>query len=85
MREGVTTTSTILGIPYIDFGLVGIVVLGFILGLLYGRGYACLKAGSEGLLPWHALCLAFLLLTVETGIGDAIVIIYLLIYALMVI
>jgi uncharacterized membrane protein len=85
MREGVTTTSTILGIPYIDFGLAGVVVLGFVLGLLYHRGHACLRVGSEGLLPWHALCLAFLLLTIETGIGDAIVIIYLTIYALMVI
>lgn len=79
----VTTTSTILGIPYIDFGVVGIIIMGLILGVLFSKGYECLKKGSKDILPIHALCLSFLILTIETGIGDIIVIIYLLIYALM--
>lgn len=85
MREGVTTTSTILGIPYIDFGVTGVIVMGYILGLIFGRGYHCLKIGNKDLLPIYVLCLSFLLLTIETGIGDIIVIAYFLIYALMII
>lgn len=83
MRNEVTTTSTILGIPYIDFGIIGIVLLGFILGLLFSRGYNCLKKNKD-LLPLHALCLSFLLVTIETGIGDFIVILYFLAYVLLI-
>lgn len=80
----VTTTSTILGMPYVDFGLIGILVLGFLLGVLFSKGYKCLKAGNKDILPIHALCLSFLILTIETGIGDIIVIGYFLAYALIV-
>lgn len=83
MREEVTTTSTILGIPYVDFGIVGIIALGFILGLLFARGYNCLKKGRD-LLPIYSLCLSFLLITIETGIGDFIVVLYFLVYALLI-
>jgi len=85
MGEEVTTTSTILGIPYLDFGLVGVIVMGYILGLIFSRGYHCLKTGNKDLLPIYTLCLSFLLLTIETGIGDIIIITYFLIYVLMII
>ncbi len=78
--EGVTTTPTVLGIPYFDFGLVGIILLGLLFGYLFTKG----SNGTGGLVPVHALNLSFLLLSIETGIGDIIVVFYLVLYAVMV-
>lgn len=80
----VTTTPTILGIPYMDFGVVGVVATGIILGLLFGAGYQTLRRGGTDILPLHAVCLSFLILTIETGIADLIVILYLFAYLLMI-
>lgn len=82
---GGSTTPTIIGLPYVDFGILGVIFFGLILGLLYGTGYKTLRKGNIDILPVHALCLAFLLITIETGIADTIVILYLLAYLVMVI
>jgi oligosaccharide repeat unit polymerase len=82
---GGSTTPTIIGIPFIDFGIAGIVITGILLGLLFGSGYKMLRRGDVDILPIHALCMAFLLITIETGIADTIVLIYLIAYLLLVI
>lgn len=83
IEDGPTITPTILGLPFIDFGVAGVVAFGAILGFLYGRGYRTLRKGAIDILPVHALLTSFLLLTIETGIADFIVILYLLAYAMM--
>jgi oligosaccharide repeat unit polymerase len=80
-----STTPTILGLPFVDFGIAGIIVFGIILGLLYGSGYKTLTQRNVDILPVHALLMAFLILSIETGIADMIVILYLLAYLIMVI
>jgi oligosaccharide repeat unit polymerase len=82
---GGSTTPTVLGIPYADFGLAGVAVTGLLLGLLFGSGYRMLRRGDVDILPVHALCMAFLIITIETGIADAIVLLYLIAYLVMVI
>lgn len=77
-----STTPTIIGIPFVDFGMAGILLTGLLLGFLFGSGYKTLRRGSVDLLPIHALCMAFLILTIETGIADAIVLVYLIAYLL---
>ncbi len=79
-----TTTSTILGLPYVDFGLVGVIIFSILLGIIFGMGYKKIKK-DKSIIPIHALCLSFLLVGLETGIGDIIVIFYFLLYILMVI
>jgi len=78
-----STTPTILGMPYLDFGLAGVLIGGLALGLLFGAGYKSLRRGDIDILPLHALSLSFLFITIETGIGDAIVLVYLIAYLLM--
>ena len=80
-----STTPTIIGIPYLDYGIFGIILTGIILGLLFGSGYKMLKRGDVDILPVHALCTAFLLITVETGIADVIVLLYLIAYLVMIV
>ena len=85
---GGSTTPTIAGIPFVDFGIAGLLAMGLILGLLFGRGYKSLRVwgkGSSDLLPIHALCMAFLIITIETGIADVIVVVYLIAYLLAVV
>jgi uncharacterized membrane protein len=82
---GGSTTPTMIGIPYIDFGIAGIVMTGILLGMLFGSGYKTLRRGNIDILPLHALCMAFLIITIETGIADTIVLIYLIAYLVMVI
>jgi uncharacterized membrane protein len=84
ITEG-STTPTIIGLPFVDFGIAGIVIVGLILGLLYGAGHKTLLRGSVDIVPVHALLMAFLLLSIETGIADLIVILYLICYLVMVI
>lgn len=80
-----STTPTILGIPYLDFGLAGIIALGAMLGFLFGSGYKMIRRGDVDVLPVHALCMAFLFITLETGIADAIVLVYLIAYLLIIV
>jgi len=82
---GGSTTPTMIGIPFVDFGIAGVLIMGLMLGLLFGSGYKTLIRGDIDILPFHSLCMAFLILTIETGIADAIVLIYLIAYLVMVI
>lgn len=82
---GGSTTPTIIGIPFVDFGIFGIVLTGILLGLLFGSGYKMLRRGDVDILPIHALCMAFLIITIETGIADTIVLLYLIAYLILVI
>lgn len=79
-----TTTSTILGLPYADFGLIGVAIFSILLGIMFGMGYKKIKQ-DKSILPIHALCFSFLIVGIETGIGDVIVIFYFLLYIFMVI
>ncbi|MBN2330194.1 MAG: hypothetical protein JXC85_00085 [Candidatus Aenigmarchaeota archaeon] len=79
-----STTPTIIGLPFVDFGIAGVLIAGILLGLLFGSGYKTLRRGDIDILPLHALCMAFLILTIETGIADTIVLIYLIAYLVMV-
>jgi oligosaccharide repeat unit polymerase len=83
MDEGPTLTPTIIGLPFIDFGIAGVAIFGALLGLIYGTGYKTLRKGNRDLLPVHALLISFLILTIETGIADLVVILYLLAYVAM--
>lgn len=82
---GGSTTPTMIGLPFADFGIAGILIVGLLLGLLFGSGYKTLRRGDIDILPLHALCMAFLILTIETGIADTIVLLYLIAYLIMVI
>lgn len=79
-----STTSTILGLPYADFGVIGVIIFSIIFGLIFGIGYKKMMK-EKSILPIYALCLAFFIVSIETGIGDVIVIFYFLIYIFMVI
>lgn len=80
----VTTTPTILGIPYMDFGVAGVIAMGLILGIIFSLGYRTLRNGGTDILPLHAVCLSFLILSIETGIADLVVILYIFAYILMI-
>ena len=80
-----STTPTIIGIPFVDFGVAGVVLAGLLLGLLFGSGYKMLRRGDVDVLPLHVLCMAFLIITIETGIADTIVLLYFLAYLIIVI
>ena len=82
---GGSTTPTMIGLPFADFGIAGVVIVGILLGLLFGSGYKTLRRGDIDILPLHALCMAFLILTIETGIADTIVLLYLIAYIVMLI
>ncbi len=82
---GGSTTPTMLGIPFVDFGIAGVILTGLLLGLLFGCGYKMLRRGDVDVLPVHALCMAFLIITIETGIADTIVLLYLIAYLIMVV
>lgn len=75
LREGVSTTSTLYGPPFADFGVFGFALF-FIFGLLLGSGYKAARTKKNIFAPAHALLLTFLLLGIETGIVDLIVWLY---------
>lgn len=53
-----TLTSTFFGIPYLEFGFAGVVLIGFSIGLLYR--YAWLRMLERGT-PWMVLLYGYLL------------------------
>lgn len=79
----VTTTPTILAIPYLDFGILGLVLFGFFLGYIFKIGHNQVKKGNITILPMYSLCFSFLLISIETGIADFIVILYFLVYLIL--
>jgi len=74
-RLSVSTTTTLFGPPFIDFGWLGLLVFLFF-GLVLGAGYKAARTHSGVYAPLYALVLTFLLLGVETGITDGIVWLY---------
>ncbi|MDP7260413.1 MAG: oligosaccharide repeat unit polymerase [archaeon] len=74
VRTGVSTTSTLYGPPYADFGFMGSFIFLFF-GWILGFGYKAASKGSVYAIL-HSLVLVFLLLGIETGIVDLIVWLY---------
>ena len=74
-RISISTTTTLYGPPFIDFGYIGLLFfIGF--GFLLGSGYTAAKSEKGIYTALYSLVLVFLLLGIETGITDLIVWIY---------
>jgi len=70
-----STTSTILGLPFVDFGVGGVILFSVFLGAFFSFAYT-IAVLRKNVLPMYAVCFAFLLVSIETGIADVIVIFY---------
>lgn len=73
-REGITFTTSILGGPYIDFGMAGVIALMLLLGLLLGW---LSRAKEPAGIAAYSVLLAYALVEIETGILDMILFYYL--------
>ncbi len=73
-----STTSTILGLPFVDFGVGGVILFSIFLGAFFSFAYTVATL-RKNVLPMYAICFAFLLVSIETGIADVIVIFYFLV------
>ncbi len=70
-RTGVTITPTIFGQMLVDFGTAGVAAGMGILGLITGAGYRIMKkTGDTFYIMLYALIMAYLIISVETGILD---------------
>lgn len=81
-RVGVTLTSTLWGPMLLDFGIPGVVLGSLLLGVPVGMAMEALRAEKRKGLPaamLGVLC-AYLLVGVETGVTDIIVISYFLLF-----
>lgn len=72
-REGITFTTSILGEPYLDFGIAGAIALMLLLGLLLG--WLSRAKEPQGIAA-YAVLLAYALVEIETGILDMILFYY---------
>lgn len=76
-RSGVTITPTIIGPMLIDFGIIGVAIGMFFIGLILGIGYKLLKISKNYFyIGLYALLLTYTILGIETGILDIQVLIY---------
>ncbi|AXV38020.1 MAG: oligosaccharide repeat unit polymerase family protein [Methanobacteriaceae archaeon] len=82
-RSSVTITPTLFGPMLVDFGTVGITVgMGF-LGLITGAGYKILQKTKDSFyVALYAIILSYIIIGVETGILDQLVILYILVAAI---
>lgn len=71
-----STTATIFAPPFVDFGAAGMLMFLFF-GAVLGAGYKAAKEKKNIYAATHSLLLAFLILSIETGIVDLIVWAYL--------
>ncbi len=73
-RTSVSTTSTLFGPPFADFGLFSVLIFIYF-GLVVGAGFK--SKSKQGIYtPMYAVLLTFLLLGIETGIVDLVVWVY---------
>ncbi|GAB4305962.1 MAG: oligosaccharide repeat unit polymerase family protein [Methanobacteriaceae archaeon] len=77
-RSGVTITPTLIGPMLLEFGTLGVALgMGF-LGLITGLGYKVLqKTENPFYIGLYAIIISYIIIGVETGILDQLVIIYL--------
>ncbi len=69
--EGVSMTSTLFGIPVLDFGIPGIVAFALVLGFVLGMCYAALRqTKSFFAAAIFSFLLAYALVGIETGLAD---------------
>jgi len=77
-RSGVTITPTLIGPMLLEFGTLGVALgMGF-LGLITGMGYKVLqKTKNPFYIGLYAIIISYIIIGVETGILDQLVILYL--------
>lgn len=69
--SGVTLTSTLMGAPALDLGLIGLAVFLFLLGAVIGLAFkASLTTGSPLHTAFFSILFAYLLVGIETGLVD---------------
>ncbi len=73
-RESITFTTSMLGEPYLDFGIAGVIALMLLLGLVLG---GLSKAKKPVGTAAYSVLLAYSLVEIETGILDMILFYYL--------
>jgi len=83
-RVGVTLTSTLWGPMLLDFGLPGVVLGSLLLGIPVGIAMGAVRVGERKGLPAAMLGVlsAYLLVGIETGITDIIVLAYFVLFPL---
>lgn len=78
-RTGVTITPTIFGQMIVEFGTVGVAAGMSLLGLILGLGYRIMQKTRDSFyVMLYSLIMAYCLISVETGILDQLVVIYIL-------
>lgn len=82
-RRTVSTTSTLIGGPLLDWGWVGAIVIPFLSAYFLALSYKFSRRG-EHLLGPYAVLFSYLLVGIETGILDINVYIYLLLSVIIV-
>ena len=77
-RSGVTITPTLIGPMLLEFGTVGVALGMGLLGLITGLGYKILeKTKNPFYIALYAINISYIIIGIETGILDQIVILYL--------
>lgn len=74
--RGISMTSTLLGLPFLDFGIFGAWLCMLLLGYILSSAYNLAKSGKELATGVYSLLLAYAIAGIETGIADFIVVVF---------
>lgn len=78
-RTGVTITPTLFGQMLVEFGTIGVAFGMSILGLILGIGYRIMQKTRDSFyIMLYSIVMAYCLISIETGILDQLVVIYIL-------
>ncbi|GAB4379586.1 MAG: hypothetical protein Kow0021_06180 [Methanothermobacter thermautotrophicus] len=78
-RTGVTITPTLFGQMLVEFGTIGVAFGMSILGLILGVGYRIMQKTRDSFyIMLYSILMAYCLISIETGILDQLVVIYIL-------